>query len=61
MFSWLKQSGNSEGTQSEGYDLEYAAADFSKLLFLASISSCISSLNVICSLGPTDEDIEMAG
>ena len=61
MFSWLKQSGNSEGTQSEGYDLEYAAADFSKLLFLASISSCISSLNVICSLGPTNEDIEMAG
>nr|POF27003.1 hypothetical protein CFP56_40369 [Quercus suber] len=45
----------------EGYDLEYAPADFGKLLFLASVSSRVSSPNVRCSLGPTDEDIEMAG
>nr|POF27001.1 hypothetical protein CFP56_40367 [Quercus suber] len=55
------QSGASEGTQSEGYDLEYAVVDFSKLLFLASVSSHISSPDILCSLGPTDEDIEMAG
>ena len=61
MFSWLQQFSDSEGTQSDGYDLEYIAADFDKLLFLASVSSCVSSLDVLCSLGPTDEDIEMVG
>ena len=35
--------------------------DFGKLLFLASVSSCVSSADVLCSLGPTDEDIEMVG
>ena len=33
-------------------------ADFGKLLFLASVSSRVSSADVLCSLGPTDEDIE---
>nr|POF13378.1 hypothetical protein CFP56_38407 [Quercus suber] len=56
-----KESGDSEETRSEGYDFEYTATDFGNLLFLASVSSCISSPNVLCSLGPTDEDIEMAG
>ena len=50
MFSWLQQFSDSEGTQSDGYDLEYIAADFDKLLFLASVSSCVSSLDVLCSL-----------
>nr|POE50280.1 hypothetical protein CFP56_48622 [Quercus suber] len=56
-----KESGDSEGTPSEGYDLEYVATDFGKLLFLASVSSCVSFPDVLCSLGPTDEDIKMAG
>ena len=45
----------------EGYDFEYTVADFSKLLFLTSVSSHVSFANILCSLGPTDEDIEMAG
>ena len=61
MFSWLQQSGASEGTQSEGYDFEYVVADFGKLLFLISVSSRVSSPDVLCSLGLTDEDIEIAG
>ena len=52
---------NNEETQSEEYDFEDMVADFVKLLFLASVSSCVSSPDALCSLGPTDEDIEMAG
>ena len=37
------------------------AADFDKLLFLTLVSSRVSSADVLCSLGPIDEDIEMAG
>ena len=59
MFLWLQQSG--EEMQSEEHDFEGAAADFGKLLFLASISSRVPSADVLCSLGPIDEDIEMAG
>nr|POE97723.1 hypothetical protein CFP56_71786 [Quercus suber] len=51
----------SEETQSEGYDFEYMANDFGKLLFLALVSSHVSFVNILCSLGPTDEGIEMAG
>ena len=47
--------------QLEEHDSEGTTADFGKLLFLASVSSCVSSTNILCSLGPTDEDIEMAG
>ena len=46
--------------QSEEYDFEDTTADFGKLLFLASVSSCVSSPDVFYSLGPTDEDMEMA-
>ena len=59
MFLWLQQS--SKEMQSKGHDSEGTATDFGKLLFLASVSSCVSSTNIHCSLGPTDEDIEMAG
>ena len=59
MFLWLQQFG--EEMQSERHDSEGTTADFGKLLFLASVSSCVSSTNILCSLGPTDEDIEMAG
>ncbi|XP_075665554.1 uncharacterized protein LOC142635246 [Castanea sativa] len=55
-----KESGESEETQSKEYDFEDIAADFGKLLFLASVSSCVSSPNVLYSLGPIDEDIEIA-
>ena len=61
MFSWLQQSGESEEMRSEGHDVEYKAADFGKLLFLTLVSSCISSTDILCSLSPTNEDIEMAG
>nr|POE95555.1 hypothetical protein CFP56_01594 [Quercus suber] len=54
------RSGDSEETQSEEYDFEDTTADFNKLLSLASISSRVSSPDVLYSLGPTDEDIEMA-
>ena len=47
--------------QSEGHDSEVTAADFGKLLFLASVSSRVPSANVLCSLGPTNKDIEVAG
>ena len=47
--------------QSEGHDSEGTTADFGKLLFLASVSSRVSFADVIYSLGPTDEDIKMAG
>ena len=47
--------------QSEGHDYEGIAADFGKLLFLALVSSRVSFADIICSLGPTDEDIKMAG
>ena len=47
--------------QSEGHDSEGTTADFGKLLFLALVSSRVSFADVICSLGPTDEDIKMAG
>ena len=60
MFLWLQQSGDSEETQSEKYDFEDTTADFGKLLFLASVSSRVSSLDILYSLGPTDEDMEMA-
>nr|POF23166.1 hypothetical protein CFP56_70946 [Quercus suber] len=50
-----------EEMQSEGHDSGGMAADFSKLLFLASISSRVSFTDVLCSLGPIDEDVEMAG
>ena len=59
VFLWLQHSG--EEIQSKEHDFEGTTADFGKLLFLASISSRISSANVLCSLSPTDEDIEMAG
>ena len=59
MFLWLQQS--SKEMQSKGHDSEGTAANFGKLLFLATVSSCVSSTNVLCSLGPTDEDIKMAG
>nr|POF00013.1 hypothetical protein CFP56_55808 [Quercus suber] len=55
-----EESGYSEKTQSEEYDFVHTAADFGKLLFLASVSYRISSLDVLYSLGPTDEDIEIA-
>ena len=42
------------------YDLEYAAVDFGKLLFLTSVSSRISSPDVLHFLGPTDEEIGRA-
>ena len=61
MFLWLQQFGYSEGTQSEEYNFEDIAADFGKLLFLASVSSRVSSSDVLCSLGPTDEDIKVVG
>ena len=61
MFLWLQQSGYSKGTQSEEYNFEDTAANFGKLLFLASVSSRVSSSDVLCSLGPTDEDIDMNG
>ena len=60
MFSWLQKSGDSEEAQSKEYDFEHTTADFSKLLFLASVSSHVSSPDILYSLGPTDEDIEMA-
>ena len=47
--------------QSKGHDSEGTAVDFGKLLFLASVSSRVPSTDVLCSLGPTDEDIEVAG
>ena len=59
MFLWLQQSG--EEMQSEEHDSEGTATDFGKLLFLTSVSSRVSSADVLCSLGPTNEDIEMAG
>ena len=59
VFLWLQQF--SEEMQSKGHDSEGTVADFGKLLFLALVSSRVSSTNVLCSLGPTDEDIEMAG
>ena len=59
VFLWLQQYG--EEMQSEGHDSEGTAVDFGKLLFLASVSSRVSSTKILCSLGPTDEDIEMAG
>nr|POE49388.1 hypothetical protein CFP56_67316 [Quercus suber] len=52
------RSGDSEETQSEEYDFEDTTADFNKLMSLASISSRVSSPDVLYSLGPTDEDIE---
>ena len=61
IFSWLQQSGGSEGTQSKEYNFEDMTTNFGKLLFLTSVSSHISSSDVLCSLGPTNEDIEMAG
>ena len=47
--------------QLEGHDFEGRTSNFGKLLFLASVSSCVSSTNVLCSLGPTDEHIGMSG
>ena len=47
--------------QSEEDDSEGTIADFGKLLFLALVSSRVSSVDILCSLGPTDENIEMAG
>ena len=61
IFSWLQQSGGSEGTQSEEYNFEDTTTNSGKLLFLTSVSSHISSSDVLYSLGPTNEDIEMAG
>ena len=58
MFLWLQQSG--EKMQSKEHVSEGTAVDFGKLLFLASVSSRVSSADILCSLGPTDEDIEMA-
>nr|POE96574.1 hypothetical protein CFP56_44576 [Quercus suber] len=54
----LEESG--EEMQSEGHDSEGTTADFGKLLFLTSVSSRVSSADILCSLGPIDEDIEMA-
>nr|POF26475.1 hypothetical protein CFP56_35878 [Quercus suber] len=59
-------SGVAQGTdprnfRREGHDSGGTAADFGKLLFLALVSSCVSSADVLCSLGPIDEDIETAG
>ena len=61
VFPWLQQSGDSEETPLEGYDFEHTTADFGKLLFLASVSSHISPPYVLCSLGPADKVVEMAG
>ena len=47
--------------QSEEDDSEGTIADFGKLLFLALVSSRVSSIEILCSIGPTDENIEMAG
>ncbi|KAL0000803.1 hypothetical protein SO802_014584 [Lithocarpus litseifolius] len=55
-----EESGDSGGIPSE-YDLECAATDFGKLLFLVLVSSLASSPDVLCSLGPIDEDIKIAG
>nr|POF18129.1 hypothetical protein CFP56_59564 [Quercus suber] len=55
-----KKSGECEETQLEGYDFEHMTTNFDKLLFLTSVSSHISFADVLCSIGPTDEDIEMA-
>ena len=60
MFLWLQQSDDSEETQSKEYDFEDTAIDFGKILFLTSVSSRVSSPIVLYSLGPTDEDIEVA-
>nr|POE96335.1 hypothetical protein CFP56_49735 [Quercus suber] len=54
-----EESDESEETQSKENDFEDTAADFGKLLFLALVSSCVYSPNVLYSLGPTDEDIEI--
>ena len=59
MLLWLQQSGDSEETESKEYDFEDTAANFGKLLFLTSVSSCVSSFEVLYSLGPIDEDIEI--
>ena len=60
MLLWLQQSDDSEETQSEEYDFEDTATDFGKLLFFTSVSSRVSSPDVLYSLGPIDEDIEIA-
>ena len=59
MFLWLQQS--SEEMQSEGHDSEGTVSDFGKLLFFASFSFRVSSADVLCFLGPTNEDIEVVG
>ena len=59
MLLWLQQSGDSEETESKEYDFEDTAANFGKLLFLTLVSSCVSSFEVLYSLGPTNEDIEI--
>ena len=50
MFSWVQQSGEFEEMRSEEYCFEHTAADFGKLLFLASVSSHGSSADILCSL-----------
>ena len=60
MLLWLQQSDDSEETQSEEYDFEDTVVDFGKLLFLALVSSRVSSPDVLYSLGLADEDIEIA-
>ena len=59
MFLWLQQS--SEEMQSEGHDSEGTVSDFGELLFFASFSFRVSSTDVLCSLGPTEEDIKVVG
>ena len=59
MFLWLQQS--SEEMQSEGHDSEGTVADFGELLFFTSFSFHVSSADVLYSLGPTDEDINVVG